>query len=80
MSIVELKKGQFFSISVNVFLKFLFDACLRASPVPSHAGNINLICVQAKTQGIALRLFILSTFFLFEGLEPIDNFSSAMWE
>ena len=50
---------------------------LKASALPSHAGNISLICVHAKTHGIALKLFILSTFFLFEGLDPIDSFPNA---
>ena len=51
---------------------------LSASALPSQAGNINLICVHAKTQGIALKLFILSTFFLFDGLDPIESFPNAL--
>ena len=77
ISNIELKKGQFFSISIKVLLNFFIYAYLKASALPNHAGNINLICVHANTQGIALKLLILSTFFLFDGLDPIDNFPSA---
>ena len=52
---------------------------LKASAIPSQAGNISLICVHAKTHGIARKLFILSTFFLLDGLDPIDNFPCALW-
>ena len=51
---------------------------LKASALPSHAGSISLICVQANTQGIALKLFIVSMFFLFEGLEPIESLPRAL--
>jgi hypothetical protein len=51
---------------------------LSASVVPSQAGKNNLICVHAKTQGIALKLFILSIFFLLEGLEPIESLPKAL--
>ena len=74
ISIVETKYGQLFSISIIVFLNFLIDPYLKASVVPNQAGNINLICVQANTHGIALKPLILSTFFLFVGLDPIANF------
>ena len=77
-SIVELKYGQFFSISVKVFLNFLIDEYLKASAVPNQAGNISLICVQAKTHGMALKLLMLSTFFLLDGLDPIDNLPRAI--
>ena len=79
ISIVELKKGQFFSISISVFKFFLIDENFKASPVPSQAGKNNLICVHANTHGIALKLCMLSTFFLLEGLDPIDNFPRATW-
>jgi hypothetical protein len=61
--------------SKSVFEKLFMEAYLSASGVPSQAGNIKRICVQAKTQGIALSPFMLSIFFRFEGLEPIDNFA-----
>ena len=76
-SIVELKKGQFFSISNKVFLNFFIEEYLKASAVPNQAGNINLICVHANTQGIALKLFILSTCFLLDGRDPIESLPNA---
>ena len=78
ISIVELKNGQFLSISWSVFLNFLIEEYLKASAVPSQAGNINLIWVQAKTHGIALKLSISCEVFLFDGLDPIDNFPSEI--
>ena len=63
---------------MRVFLKSLVEECFSASGIPSHAGKNNLICVHANTHGMALKLLMLSTFFLLEGLEPIDNFPRAL--
>ena len=48
-----------------------------AAPVPSHAGNIKRICVQANTHGIARKDSMPPLTFRFAGREPKGNICNS---